>query len=455
VAGGRAGVAHLRGPRLLNAKEKIETKLSPADLKSALAREAQALGFDCIGVTDPGVTSEAGKHFQKFLEAGAHGDMDWLAANPERRMDPRVLWPGVRSIIMLGVNYGPEDNPLKLLAQRTRGAISAYAQGDDYHDVIKSRLKAVARWLVANAGGDVKVFVDTAAVMEKPLAAAASLGWQGKHTNLVSRQHGSWLFLGAIFTTLELAPDAAEIDHCGTCSACLDVCPTNAFPAPYRLDARRCISYLTIEHKGPIPRALRPLMGNRIYGCDDCLAVCPWNKFAQAGHEAKLAARESSRAPGLAALARLDDAAFRALFAKSPVKRTGRDRFVRNVLIAIGNSGDGALATEAERLLDDASPLVRGAAVWALGRLDAARLRMVGRERRARETDETVQGEWSATLSISPPAMSEASGGEGSGGNFNAPLVPDEAQPSPASGGGSRESRRTHPSSTAGGCAAC
>ena len=223
---------------------------------------------------------------------------------------------------------------------------------------------------------------------------AAGLGWQGKHTNLVSREHGSWLFLGAIFTTLALAPDDAEIDHCGTCSACLDVCPTNAFPAPYRLDARRCISYLTIEHKGPIPRELRPLMGNRIYGCDDCLAVCPWNKFAQAGREAKLSARESLRAPGLAELARLDDAAFRALFAKSPVKRTGRDRFVRNVLIAIGNSGDGALAAEAERLLDDASPLVRGAAVWALGRLDAARLRMVGRERRARETDATVQDEW-------------------------------------------------------------
>jgi epoxyqueuosine reductase len=293
------------------------------------------------------------------------------------------------------MNYGPDDDPLKILAQRDRGAISVYAQGDDYHDLIKARLKAIARWLVANAGGDVKVFVDTAAVMEKPLAASAGLGWQGKHTNLVSRRHGSWLFLGAIFTTLDFAPDEPEIDHCGTCSACLDVCPTKAFPAPYRLDARRCISYLTIEHKGPIPRELRPSMGNRIYGCDDCLAVCPWNKFAQAGREAKLFARDALHAPQLAELARLDDAAFRALFAKSPVKRTGRDRFVRNVLIAIGNSGDIALAAEAERLLDDASPLVRGAAVWALRQLDSQRLAALA-EKRAQESDPSVRDEWAA-----------------------------------------------------------
>jgi len=393
-----------------------------------------------IGVARPDAIPHAKPHFERFIAEGQHGDMDWLAGTAARRTDPQVLWPDARSVIMLGMNYGPDRDPLAILAQHDRGAISVYAQGDDYHDLIKSRLKAVARFLIAKAGGDVKVFVDTAAVMEKPLAASGGLGWQGKHTNLVSRQHGSWLFLGAIFTTLELAPDDAETDHCGTCSACLDVCPTNAFPAPYRLDARRCISYLTIEHKGPIPRALRPLLGNRIYGCDDCLAVCPWNKFAQAGREAKLAARENLRAPGLAELARLDDAAFRGLFAKSPVKRTGRDRFVRNVLIAIGNSGDGAFAAEAERLLDDASPLVRGAAVWALGRLDAARLHTVGRERRARETDATVRGEWSATLS----PTSEASGGEGSGvgGNLDAPLVPDEPspQPSPVSGGGSRES---------------
>jgi epoxyqueuosine reductase len=293
------------------------------------------------------------------------------------------------------LNYGPDRDPLGILQRRDRGAISVYAQGDDYHEIIKGKLKAIARWLVANAGGDVKVFVDTAAVMEKPLAAAAGLGWQGKHTNLVSRQHGSWLFLGAIFTTLALEPDAAEIDHCGSCQACLDICPTNAFPAPYRLDARRCISYLTIEHRGPIPRELRASMGNRIYGCDDCLAVCPWNKFAQAGREAKLAAREVLRAPRLAELARLDDAAFRALFAKSPVKRTGRDRFVRNVLIAIGNSGERALAAEAERLIDDVSPLVRGAAVWALGRLDPQRLAVLA-EKRGGETDESVREEWAA-----------------------------------------------------------
>jgi epoxyqueuosine reductase len=299
---------------------------------------------------------------------------------------------------MLGFNYGPHSDPLAILQQKGRGAVSVYARGDDYHEIIKSRLKCVARWLVAQAGGDVKVFVDTAAVMEKPLAAAAGLGWQGKHTNLVSRDYGSWLFLGAIFTTLELPPDTPEADHCGNCRACLDICPTAAFPEPYRLDARRCISYLTIEHKGPIPRELRPLMGNRIYGCDDCLAVCPWNKFAQAGREAKLAARDALRAPHLADLARLDDAAFRALFAKSPVKRIGRDRFVRNVLIAIGNSGDAALAPAAERLLDDYSPLVRGAAVWALGQLDQDRLVSLAPAHRATEYDRVVQQEWRAAL---------------------------------------------------------
>jgi epoxyqueuosine reductase len=335
-------------------------------------------------------------YFERFLAEGQHGDMDWLAATAARRTDPLVLWNDARSVIMLGMNYGPDGDPLQILQRRDRGAISVYAQGDDYHDLIKPRLKAVARWLIANAGGDVKVFVDTAAVMEKPLGARAGLGWQGKHTNLVSRALGSWLFLGAIFTTLELEPDAAETDHCGSCSACLDVCPTAAFPAPYRLDARRCISYLTIEHKGPIARDLRPLMGNRIYGCDDCLAVCPWNKFAQAGREAKLAAREALRAPKLAELARLDDAAFRAHFAKSPVKRTGRDRFVRNVLIAIGNSADAMLAGEAERLLDDASPLVRGAAVWALGRLDPTRMKAIADEHCARESDASVRDEWKA-----------------------------------------------------------
>ncbi len=365
-------------------------------MKAALRAVALAHGFDAVGVTRPDANRQAKRYFERFIAEGQHGDMAWLAATPERRTDPQVLWPDARAVVMLGLNYGPDRDPLEILKQRTLGGISVYAQGDDYHDLIKAKLKAIARWLTANAGGDVKVFVDTAAVMEKPLAAAAGLGWQGKHTNLVSRQHGSWLFLGAIFTTLELEADEAEIDHCGSCQACLDVCPTNAFPAPYQLDARRCISYLTIEHKGPIPRDLRAPMGNRIYGCDDCLAVCPWNKFAQAGREAKLHAREALRAPKLAELARLDDAAFRTLFAKSPVKRTGRDRFVRNVLIAIGNSGELALATEAERLLDDPAPLVRGAAVWALARLDSARFAQLSATHRLRESDASVREEWVA-----------------------------------------------------------
>jgi len=319
-----------------------------------------------------------------------------MVAKAERRADPRALWPQARSILMVGLNYGPTGDPLAILKDRTCGDISVYARGDDYHELIKPRLKALGRWLINHAGGDIKVFVDTAPVMEKPLAAAAGLGWQGKHTNLVSRQLGSWLFLGAIFTTLDLPPDPAETDHCGNCRACLDVCPTAAFPAPYRLDARRCISYLTIEHKGPIPREFREPMGNRIYGCDDCLAVCPWNKFAVAGREAKLAARETLRAPLLADLVRLDDAAFRALFAKSPIKRVGRARFVRNVLIAIGNSGEASLADEAERLLGDDAPLVRGAAVWALGRLDRNRFEREAAKRAAAESDADVIAEWTA-----------------------------------------------------------
>ena len=372
--------------------------LTSAELKTALAEAAYAQGFDAIGVARPDSIPHAAEGLRQFLAAGAHGDMDWMASKADRRGDPRALWPDVRAVIMLGVDYGPHVEPLAILKERTRGAISVYAQGDDYHDVIKPRLKHLGRWLVDNAGGDIKVFIDTAPLMEKPLAQAAGLGWQGKHTNLVSRRHGSWLFLGAILTTLELPPDESEADHCGSCRACLDVCPTDAFPAPYRLDARRCISYLTIEHKGPIPRALRPLMGNRIYGCDDCLAVCPWNKFAQAGREAKLAARAALGRPELGALARLDDAGFRALFAKSAVKRIGRARFLRNVLIAIGNSGDSKLAPEAERLLGDASPLVRGAAVWALGRLDRARLERCAANRRTAEADPQVIEEWAAAL---------------------------------------------------------
>jgi epoxyqueuosine reductase len=339
---------------------------------------------------------EAKPRLARFLAEGLHGDMDWLATTAERRGAPTALWPEVRSVIMLGVNYAPGHDPLAVLAQKHRAAISVYAQGDDYHDLIKPRLKHLARWLVDH-GGEVKVFVDTAAVMEKPLAAKAGLGWQGKHTNLVSRQYGSWLFLGAIFTTLDLPADAPETDACGSCGACLDVCPTAAFPEPYRLDARRFISYLTIEHKGPIPRSLRPLMGNRIYGCDDCLAVCPWNKFAVVGRQAKLAAREALRAPRLAELARLDDAQFRSIFAKTAIKRSGRDRFVRNVLIAIGNSGDASLAREAERLLDDASPLVRGAAVWALSRL-LPREELTALARRQQKDDASVKEEWGAAL---------------------------------------------------------
>jgi epoxyqueuosine reductase len=357
---------------------------------------AREQGFDAIGVTRPDAIPQAPERLARFLAEGLHGDMVWMQTTAERRGDPRALWPDVRSIIMLGLNYGPDEDPLAVLARRERGDISVYARGDDYHDLIKKKLKSLARWLTATAGGAVKVFVDTAAVMEKPLAESAGLGWQGKHTNLVSRQFGSWLFLGAIFTTLDLPADEAEADHCGQCRACLDICPTAAFPAPYRLDARRCISYLTIEHKGPIPRELRPLIGNRIYGCDDCLAVCPWNKFAQTGREAKLAAREELRAPRLADLARLDDAAFRTLFAKSPVKRIGRDRFLRNVVIAIGNAGDAALVPEAERLLSDASPLVRGAAVWALARLAPRQHFEELSRRHVGETDECVRAEWAA-----------------------------------------------------------
>ena len=367
--------------------------IAPEKIKTALIEHARLRGFDVAGITRPDAVPEAKARLERFLADDAHGDMVWMSDTAPRRGAPNALWPDVRSVVMLGMNYGPDEDPLAILRERSHAAISVYAKGEDYHELIKSRLKDVARWLVANAGGDVKVFVDTAAVMEKPLAASAGLGWQGKHTNLVSRQFGSWLFLGSIFTTLDLPADEAEPDSCGSCSACLDICPTAAFPAPYRLDARRCISYLTIEHKGPIPRDLRPLMGNRIYGCDDCLAVCPWNKFAEQGREAKLAAREILRAPKLAELSRLDDAQFRALFAKTSIKRTGRDRFVRNVLIAIGNSDDATLAPEAERLLGDTSPLVRGAAVWALGRL-LPKEKFSELTQRKSEPDSSVNEEW-------------------------------------------------------------
>jgi epoxyqueuosine reductase len=364
-------------------------------LKSRLIERARAEGFDAVRFTVPDAIAQAPPRLRDFLDRGFHGDMAWMADRAEQRGDPRLLWPEVRSIVMLGVNYGPASDPMAGLADRAGGAISVYAQGDDYHDVIKKKLKSLGRWLGEASGLPLKVFIDTAPVMEKPLAAAAGLGWQGKHTNLVSRQFGSWLFLGSIFSTAMFEPDEAEGDHCGSCRACLDACPTDAFPQPYRLDPRRCISYLTIENKGTIPGEFRAAIGNRIYGCDDCLAVCPWNKFAVAAREQKLAARQDLERPRLVELARLDDTAFRKLFAKNPVKRIGRERFIRNVLIAIGNSGDQALAREAEDLLCDGSALVRAMAVWALARLKPERL-AARTGLRDEEKDRNVLEEWRA-----------------------------------------------------------
>jgi epoxyqueuosine reductase len=362
-----------------------------------IVERALGLGFDAIGFARPDAVSEAGDRLASFVAEGRHGDMGWLADTLARRRDPRTLWPEARSIIVVAVNYGPDRDPLATLARNDVGTISVYARNRDYHDLLKGRLKQLAGWLHARAGGDVKVFVDTAPVLEKPLAAAAGLGWQGKHTNLVSRDFGSWLFLGALFSELEFAEDDAGSDHCGSCTACLDVCPTDAFPAPYQLDARRCISYLTIEHKGHIARDLRVLMGNRIYGCDDCLAVCPWNRFAHATGEAKLRARPEFEAPALADLAALDDAGFRSFFSASPVKRIGRDRFLRNVLIAIGNSADPNLIASAERCLADPAPLVRAMAVWALSRLtDGATFQEMRIHHEANESDSAVREEWSA-----------------------------------------------------------
>ncbi|RWM25784.1 tRNA epoxyqueuosine(34) reductase QueG [Mesorhizobium sp.] len=364
-------------------------------LRALIDAEARRAGFDAVAVTTPDAIPEAPARLAEFVADGFHGSMDWIAETLQRRAEPSALWPEVRSIIVVAMNYGPDRDPRDVLGKRDRGAISVYAQNRDYHDVMKGRLKEIAGKIVARAGGDVKVFVDTAPVMEKPLAEAAGLGWQGKHTNLVSRAHGSWLFLGTIFTTAELEPDKAEIDHCGSCRACLDVCPTDAFPAPYRLDARRCISYLTIENKGPIPLEFREKIGNRIYGCDDCLAACPWNKFASVASEAKLAARSDLREPPLSDLLLLDDAAFRAFFSGSPIKRIGRDRFVRNVLIAAGNSADTSLTPIVRGLLDDGSPLVRGAAVWALSRLMPRRdFVELAQSALKTEDDATVRDEW-------------------------------------------------------------
>ncbi|CAG0987965.1 Epoxyqueuosine reductase [Rhizobiaceae bacterium] len=361
--------------------------------------EARRLGFEALGFTAPDSIPRADGRLRDFVARGWHGSMDWMAETTERRASPSALWPEVRSIVVLGMNYGPASDPRALQARADRGAISVYARNRDYHDVVKGRLKELAGKIAARSGGDVKVFVDTAPVMEKPLAEAAGLGWQGKHTNLVSREFGSWLFLGVIFTTVPLEPDEAGTDHCGTCRACLDACPTDAFPAPYRLDARRCISYLTIENKGPIPTEFRAPIGNRIYGCDDCLAACPWNKFASLAAEMKLRPRADLEEPRLAALLDLDDAAFRALFAGSPVKRIGRDRFLRNVLVAAGNSGDAGLAARCRDLAADPSPLVRGAAVWALSRLiPAEALRIAAAEHLPSERDDGVLGEWRDAL---------------------------------------------------------
>jgi len=366
------------------------------DPRARIKAKALEFGFESVGIAAPDSVGGAARHFRNFLTLGRHGEMDWLAAKAARRADPKALWPEVRSIIMLGQNYGPAADPLAPLEAHHQGVISVYAQGRDYHEVVKSRLKALARWLAESYGAEVKVFVDTAPVLEKPLAEAAGIGWQGKHTNLVSRDFGSWLFLGAVFTTLPLEPDRPETDYCGACRRCLDICPTDAFPAPYQLDARRCISYLTIEHKGQIPLEFRAAMGNRVFGCDDCLAVCPWNKFAARARDLRLEARPELTAPRLAELARLDDAAFRRLFSKSTVKRLGRERFVRNVLVAIGNSGDADLAAVAEALLDDASALVRGMAVWALSRLLDADCFAALKARRADPADATTAAEWDA-----------------------------------------------------------
>ncbi|HEY1929174.1 MAG TPA: tRNA epoxyqueuosine(34) reductase QueG [Caulobacteraceae bacterium] len=337
--------------------------------KAWIRRRAESLGFEACGFASAQAPWAAGDHLRAFLREGRHGSMDWMARTAARREHPTRMWPDARSAIVLGLNYGPANDPREALAVSDRGAISAYAWNRDYHELIKGRLKTLGGQIARRWSCEVKVFVDTAPLMEKPLAARAGVGWQGKHTNLVSRQFGSWLFLGSILTSLQIEPDAPEEDHCGACRACLDVCPTKAFPAPYQLDARRCISYLTIEHDGPIPETFRAAMGNRIYGCDDCLAVCPWNKFASEAHETALHARESLRSPSLEALSDLDDAAFRKLFAGSAVKRIGRDRFVRNVLYAIGNSGESRLAAAAARRLQDDSPTVRDAAAWALRQL--------------------------------------------------------------------------------------
>tara|TARA_Y100001960_G_scaffold8897_1_gene8595 strand:+ start:1287 stop:2429 length:1143 start_codon:yes stop_codon:yes gene_type:complete len=357
--------------------------------------QALSVGFDVVGITTPDGIGDSGRKLHDFLDRGWQGDMDWLATKAHFREHPLNLWPKAKSVIVVGANYFISGDPLSLLGESDVGVISVYARGRDYHDVLKSKLKRLARWIAKEYDADVKVLVDTAPIMEKPLAAAAGLGWQGKHTNLVSRELGSWLFLGVILTTLDLTPSVEESDNCGSCQRCLDVCPTEAFVGPHLLDARRCISYLTIEHKGAIPTEFRRSMGNRIYGCDDCLAVCPWNKFAQPSKETAFLPRAELTAPRLVDLAQLDDAAFRRVFSGSPIKRTGRDRFVRNVLIALGNSQDERSLPAVFARLDDLSDLVRGAAVWALRQLlDEEKFREVRKARRPKELTLEVLMEW-------------------------------------------------------------
>lgn len=362
--------------------------------KDAILSFALEQGFSVGGVAPASMGEREQRRLDSFVSNGEHGEMAWMADTLARRRSPKGLWPEVRSVIVLGTNYGPEEDPLDLLEKPDFPNISCYARNRDYHDLVKKRLKRVARWMVEHYGGDLKVFVDTAPVLEKPLAALAGIGWQGKHSNLVSRDFGSWLFLGEIYTTLDLAPDTVEPDHCGGCRRCLDICPTDAFPAPYQVDARRCISYLTIEHKGPIPLEFRKPMGNRIYGCDDCLAACPWNKFAVATEEPWFLPREAVSSGRLASFLALDDATFRQLFSASPVKRIGIVRFLRNVLIAAGNSGDSALVPEVELLTVHDDPTVRGAAIWALGELNPRRFSNCRAEQAAKEQDPIVRAEW-------------------------------------------------------------
>lgn len=381
-------------------------------MREFLPEMARKHGFDAFGVAPAAPDVLRGERLDAWISVGAHGDMDWMARDPQRRAAPQELWPEVRSIIMLGTNYGPESDPLAMLAHPDKASIALYALRRDYHDIIKARLKAFARDLVARSNAGVKVFVDTAPVMEKPLAAAAGLGWQGKHSVLVSRAHGNWLLLGAIYTTLALVPDKPEADHCGSCTRCLDICPTNAFPSPYVLDSRACIAYLTIEHKGPITRGLRPKFGNRVFGCDDCLAICPWNKFAKTASDTKLALKSELAHLDLAMLAGLDDPAFRTLFAQTPVKRTGIERFLRNVLIAIGNSGDLSLIPAAHARLSDPVPLVRGMAVWALSRLlETHEFAILAATYAPEEVDPHVCEEWQEGL------KQEGSGQEASCGS--------------------------------------